>query len=241
MALVIECLYFLYPANEEEDRAFIERTLPILHRKLGFDKPERRVRGKARVALIAAIIMGVLLAGSLVAYALGFDIIAFFFRGEPEHWLVQVQTEEMSGKPSAENLDIPLENYMIWGDAVVQMIADMGIRPELPKKLPEGYSFTRAEIEIVDQFYDEIDVLYENDNGTHFKLIIRNYWYGFSGSDYQLQKDDSIEETIIHEGLEIGLARNYGTVSATWMTGNCSVRIYGTCTMDTLEEMVNSI
>lgn len=239
--LVYECLYFLYPANEEEDRAFIDRTLPILRQKLGFDEPRKRLRKRVRVALIAAVItVSVLLAGSLVAYALGFDIIAFF-RESAEHWTVQIQTEEVSDMPSAETLDIPLEDYRIWGDAVVQAIAEMGIRPDLPKEFPEEYSLASIDNKTVDSFFDELKALYVHENGQYFRLIIRNYRYGFSGSDYQLQKDSSIQETTMHNGIEIGLARNYDTVSATWMTDSCSVYIYGTCAMETLEAMINSI
>lgn len=239
--LVYECLYFLYPANEEEDRAFIDRTLPILRRKLGFDEPRNRLRKRVRVALIAAVItVSVLLAGSLVAYALGFDIIAFF-RESAEHWTVQIQTEEVSGMPSAETLDIPLEDYRIWGDAVVQAIAEMGIRPDLPKEFPDKYTLTSTRHRRVEQFHEEFEALYECADNRFFKLVIRDYAYDLSKSGYQLQKDSSIQETIIHNGIEIGLAQNYDTVSATWITGNCSVRIYGTCTMETLEMMIDSI
>ena len=44
MDLIMEGLYYLYPENEAEDRAFIERTLPILHKKLGFGSPEDHIR-----------------------------------------------------------------------------------------------------------------------------------------------------------------------------------------------------
>lgn len=126
MNLVKECLFYLYPPNEKEDRAFIDRTLPVLRRKLGLEKPRERARRRARIAGVAAlIVMGVLMAGSLVAYALGFDVIAYFFHSAPEHWTVQLETGEPQEMAAVADLEVSPENYRMWGDAVAQEMANM--------------------------------------------------------------------------------------------------------------------
>ena len=66
MNLIMEGLYYLCPKNEAEDRAFIERTLPILQKKLGFESPEdliRKERGRRYLLIsVSAIITALFVA-----------------------------------------------------------------------------------------------------------------------------------------------------------------------------------
>lgn len=242
MNLVMECLFYLYPPNEKEDRAFIDRTLPVLRRKLGLEKPRERARRRTKAAAVVALIaMGVLMAGSLVAYAFGFDIIAYFFHGTPEHWTVQLETGEPQEMAAVADLEVSPENYRMWGDAVAQEMANMEMWPELPREFPRGYVLSEVKTERQEQFYDEIKALYENEDGLYIMLDVRCYRCGFSELDYRLQKDDSIQETTMHGDLKIGFAQNYEVASTTWISGNCSVRLYGTCEMNVLRAMIESI
>lgn len=71
MNLIMEGLYYLYPRNDAEDRAFIERTLPILRKKLGLESPEDHMRKikKCRIVTISVIaIITTLIIGSIILY-----------------------------------------------------------------------------------------------------------------------------------------------------------------------------
>ena len=53
-------LYEMYPEDEAEDKAYIERTLPILRKKLGLDTPSKVERRRTHIRRLL-IILGVII------------------------------------------------------------------------------------------------------------------------------------------------------------------------------------
>lgn len=243
MTLVKECLYYLYPENEEEDRAYIEKMLPVLHDKLGFNHQVKAVRrSRTRMALVAVlVVLGVLMLASVVAYAaFGINVLNFFIYDTKEYWMIHVKTTEAieTEKP---DLPVPSTNYDVWGEAVALSIEGMGVFPELPKTIPNGYEHVSTIDNDMEPFYQEKVFLFKNADGNYIKLIIRVMDQSGVEAGSHIQKEEADQEIISHNGLEIALAQNYDSVSATWISGLCRVRITGTCTIEELKNMIYSI
>lgn len=243
MTLIKECLYFLYPENEEEDRAYIERTLPILHEKLGFNRPARTVRrSRPRMALVAVlIVLGVLMLASVVAYAaFGISIFDFFIYGTDEYWMIHVKTSEAI-ETVVPDLPASLIDYDVWGEAVAQSIKEMNVFPALPTVIPGGYEYVSTIDTSFEGFFSEKTYYFEHANGNYFKLILSTDYQDKMEAGNHVQKEAFNKKTIVHNGLEIALAQNYDSTSATWISGNCQVRLTGNCSKKELESMVYSI
>ena len=156
ISLITECLYFLYPENEEEDRAYIERMLPILHEKVGFVRLAKAGRrNKTRLALIAVlIVMSVLLLASAVAYAFGINVLNFFIFDTKEYWMIHTKTQKAVEAVDTDLL-VPSENYDVWGEAVVQSLTEMNVNPALPQIIPDGYRYVSTQNTGIEGFFTE--------------------------------------------------------------------------------------
>lgn len=242
MTLIKECLYFLYPENEEEDRAYIERTLPILHEKLGFNHPVKIVRrSRPRMALVAVlIVLGVLMLASVVAYAFGINVLNFFIYDTKEYWMIHVKTPEVIETVIPDS-PASLTDYDVWGEAVARSIEELKVYPELPKMIPDGYKYMLMTDTSVEDVYTEYQYIYENQDGRFIQLIVCVIEGSGVDSDILVQKDEGTNHITIHDDIEIVVAQNYDSVSAMWISGNCRISIIGTCSMSELNEMIESI
>ena len=242
IALIRECLCFLYPENAEDDRAYIEKTLPVLHEKLGFGHRSRVVRrGKARMALAAVlVVMGVLLLASVVAYAFGVNVLNFFIYDTKEYWMIHTQTQKIT-EPVDADLSVPSGYYDVWGEAVVQDMTEMNVFPALPQIIPDGYAYVSRLNTGLDGLFAEETYTFANLDGQFFDLIVRYDYQDDMESARHVQKEIPGTEVIDRNGFKIALAQNYDGVSATWISENCQIRLTGTCSMEELKMMIDSI
>lgn len=242
ITLIRECLCFLYPENAEEDRAYIEKTLPILHEKLGFGRRTRvRRRSRARLALVAVlVVMGILMLASVVASAFGINVINFFIYDTKEYWMIHTKTLEATEPMNVGSLT-PSINYDVWGEAVAQGLREMNVSPALPKFIPDGYAYASKLDASIAGFYREFEYGFIHPNGCYFKLILTTGYNKHVESNSHVQKEDIEAEIVFHNGLEIALAQNFDAASASWICDNCRVRLTGTFSMEELRMMINSI
>lgn len=242
MTLIKECLYFLYPENEEEDRAYIERTLPILHEKLGFNRPAKAVRrSRPRMALVAVlIVLGVLMLASVVAYAFGINVFNFFVEGTKEYWMIHMKTENEVVDTIAYHA--PIELYEVWGDAVTDRLKEMDTIPPLPTSILEGYEFVSHAVEEVGDFFLVNTFEYKStDKGDYIRLSIREHYVRESEYIEYFQKDNTTKTGEIINGIEYFFSQNYDVVNATWMIGRFQVTLSGTCSMEDLRRMIDTV
>lgn len=240
--LVVEALYYLFPENEEEDRAYIERTLPILHKKLKLDEPAKHVRHRkwsyAMVAIL--VILGVLFLASAVAYAFGINVLNFFVYGTDEYWMIHIQP---TGGTSISTLSHqgPSENYDVWGEAVADMMSELGMTPQLPKWIPEEYSLTSVRSTNTPNTVSEIYAWYSKSDNEYFRLTLRLFKDTDRSITYYIEKDKEQAQIVYCNDLEILLAKNFEMVNATWITEGVYVHITGTLSMETLLAMIDSM
>lgn len=242
MTLIKECLYFLYPENEEEDRAYIERTLPILHEKLGFNRPAKAVRrSRPRMALVAVlIVLGVLMLASVVAYAFGINVFNFFVEGTKEYWMIHVKTE--NEVVDTIGYHAPIELYEVWGDAVTDRLKEMDTIPLLPTSMLEGFEFVLHSEEKIGSTLVMNIYEYENPaSGDYIRLLIREYYNKDAEHIVYSQKDQTTEAGEMINGIEYFFSQNYDVVSATWAIGNFQVTLTGSCSMEELRMLISTV
>ena len=240
--LVVEALYYLFPENEEEDRAYIERTLPILHKKLKLDEPAKHVRHRkwsyAMVAIL--VILGVLFLASAVAYAFGINVLNFFVYGTDEYWMIHIQP---TGGTSISTLSHqgPSENYDVWGEAVADMMSELRMTPQLPKWISEGYDCISIDDTSMGGVYNEILAIYKDSNAHEYWLIVRSCDNTIYESALWAEVKDSQSSIEQIGNIEVIYSENNNSYSATWVSDNYFIRITGTCSLVTLQRMVRSI
>ena len=139
------------------------------------------------------------------------------------------------------DLPIPSENYDVWGEAVVQSLTEMNVNPALPQTIPDGYQYVSTQNTGIEGFFAEETYTFMHLDGRFFKLSVSSGYHGNMESGSHVQKEATGTEVISHNGLEIALAQNYDSVSATWVSENCQVQLVGTCSMEELRTMINSI
>ena len=198
-------------------------------------------RSKARMALAAVlVVMGVLLLASVVAYAFGVNVLNFFIYDTKEYWMIHTQTQKITETVDAD-LSVPSGYYDVWGEAVVQGMTEMNVFPALPQIIPDGYAYVSSLNTGLDGLFAEETYTFANPDGQFFDLIVSYHYRSDMESGNHVQKEVASTEIVVHDGLEIALAQNYNSVSATWISENCQVRLTGTCSMEELRMMIDSI
>ena len=198
-------------------------------------------RGKARMALAAVfVVMGVLLLASVVAYAFGVNVLNFFIYDTKEYWMIHTQTQKIT-EPVDADLSVPSGYYDVWGEAVVQGMTEMNVFPALPQIIPDGYAYVSRLNTGLDGLFAEETYTFANPDGQFFDLIVSYHYRSDMESGNHVQKEVASTEIVVQDGLEIALAQNYNSASATWISENCQIRLTGTCSMEELRMMIDSI
>lgn len=191
--------------------------------------PRKRV---LRTASILAAVIAVLLATSLTAYALGFDLW-----GAIANW-----TKETFGFKSTEYTQPAASSYAKEIPASLKSIAnEMELHDVpvtvLPSFLPDGY------VE-ADYQYDESAeamifycLLEKRDSSI---TLLYNVFYG-GQSHSQFEKDTTNPEQYEHNGTVYYIMTNEGIYFATWTAGNIECSIAGIETHDEVIKIIQSI
>ena len=186
------------------------------------------------------VVMGVLLLASVVAYAFGVNVLNFFIYDTKEYWMIHTQTQKIT-EPVDADLSVPSGYYDVWGEAVVQGMTEMNVFPALPQIIPDGYAYVSSLNTGLDGLFAEETYTFANPDGQFFDLIVSYHYRSDMESGNHVQKEVASTEIVVHDGLEIALAQNYNSASATWISDNCQIRLTGTCSMEELRMMIDSI
>lgn len=186
------------------------------------------------------VVMGVLLLASVVAYAFGVNVLNFFIYDTKEYWMIHTQTQKIT-EPVDADLSVPSGYYDVWGEAVVQDMTEMNVFPALPQIIPDGYAYVSRLNTGLDGLFAEETYTFANPDGQFFDLIVRYDYQDDMESARHVQKEIPGTEVIDRNGFKIALAQNYDGVSATWISENCQIRLTGTCSMEELKMMIDSI
>lgn len=196
------------PAKQRHQRSSLKK--PVLHRFVA-------------VAIIAAT----LFAGSITAWAMGFDIWGAIARWTDE-------TFHFEASQSVPSTEMPEPTTLQPKD--FQAIAEK----RLPSWIPNGYAQDDPEIleNDVSQIYFSS---YTDGAGGYFNIQIIKYASPEYVEDYHLEKSD--EPIIIYERGDdcFYIMTNENTMTASWSDGQLVEIISGSLTEEELKTMIDSI
>lgn len=191
-------------------------------------KPVRTTR-LARLALVAAIIMAILLGTTVVASAAGYDLWGAITR-----WTADVFGFATGKEPTKiDHGQIDNAPY----SELVKVFLDKGVDPNvIPKYLPEGYGFLDA---FSDETYEGIIISAVYSRAD--KKIILSYIIGNQSTSALYPKDDDEPEVYERSGVKHYLVFNEGKWGAVWEADNIVCRINGVTEKTELIKMLDSI
>lgn len=182
----------------------------------------RSLRGILRVACIAAVLIVILLAGSITAYAMGFDVW-----GAMAQW-----TQDVFGltAPGADSIypesDDPhriLESYGIAEDV-------------LPNWVPDGYEYSGIEVSDT-PLRKNIFVFYNNNDKEIWMTIA--LLSDTSMRTYEKTAESATVYTV--NGIEHYITTNFEVTNIVWATDTCECAISGDFSLEEAQQIITSI
>ena len=225
-------------ANEDEAwDSFVENYCPEPAREVlrgskagGVQKPRGWRRILARAAVVAAVFVLVVAAGTVSASAFGFNFWEWLTGWSREIFNVQdTQTDY-----SYESLEIP-EQLLELQEAM----EEYGFPDKLlPTYLPDGYEMTELNCDAM-AYYVHLTGNLKN-NGKD-PILLDYYMYLDEQPTFEVQKDGDGPVTFESGGVTHYIMTNLETYYATWTVDNVVCIISGFTSYDELSEVIESI
>ena len=191
--------------------------------------PHKRV---LRTASILAAVIAVLLATSLTAYALGFDLWGAIANWTKETFGFTTTESAQTIAPSvAKEIPVPLTTI-----AKEMDIHDVPIAI-LPSYLPDGY--VESEFQYDETAESMIFYCLLEKEGSSIVLLYNAFFGGQAHS--QFEKDIAGPEQYEYNGTVYYIMTNEGVYFATWTAGNIECNLTGVTVHDEIIKIIQSI
>ena len=188
-----------------------------------------RVLRLARVGTVAAVIALVLLLGTAVSYAMGFDLLGAVVRWSADTFgFSDKSTLEQAGRMDTEDPYYSLR----------QPLREAGFSQYVvPRFLPEGYVCVEAN---QDDTFEGVSISGIYSNGKNYIIL---HYLLFSGQDPEKKCPiDNLEPEIYSVGgIEHYIMTNEAEYTAIWSNGNVLCQISGVIDKEELLDMLDSI
>lgn len=173
-----------------------------------------------RFASAAAVFLIFMFAGSVTAYALGFDPVKFVGRwNDDQFWFEKISvTQELADK---------LSEY----DNTLKLV---------PKWLPDYFKFENIEVTRHPDG-DTINSSFIKSNGDEVEYISINYNYNILNNKKIYEKTDENVVGYIQNGINHYILLNSQNICITWLNGNFECSIIGKFSVDEAKQIINSI
>lgn len=185
-------------------------------------------RSNVRMGLVAAVVVALMLAGTVTAYAFGYDLWGAVAKWTSETFGLTYQGNPTSHQP----VDPDSEVYTDLQSALIYH----GITDKLvPTWLPKGF--------VMEELYVEEDksyfyASYFNDTNLMIGITISSIRTGDSAV---YEKSDEPVDKLYVDGVMHYIMSNNTSVTAVWMNANFECSIFGDVGRDEMEEMIQSI
>jgi hypothetical protein len=190
----------------------------------------RRVLRLGLAAVIATIL---LLAGTITASALGYDLF-----GSITQWTRDTFRFSASGRPPASSSGlIGDDGQQADYESLEEALQKKGITdPLIPQWIPDGFELTEFSVSETEDF-TVFFAYYENEDRTLGMQIIAHQ--GQAGTHYE--KDEGDVSVYVRGGNEHYIMTNISVRLAIWSVGNYECSIYGDIAYEELITMIDSI
>ena len=186
----------------------------------------------ARIASVAALLAVLVFAGSLTAYAFGYDLWGAVAQWPQEFFRFKSDPAEQSQQLLPDN------NHHPALDGLYQLMDEDGLPGSLlPEYLPEGYEPVTTKVTKMSARTDYYCHL-QSDTGS-INVIYSVYPDGNFMT--QFEKDPGDPEIYNSNGTTYYIMTNVGRYRAAWTSGNIECRISGVASRDEIIKIIDSI
>ena len=188
-------------------------------------KPAKRLRFLARIASIAAIVAVILIAGTVTAHALGYDLLDRIARWTQETFGFISQSSELTDiNPVFENFESILRDYGITD-------------PILPTWIPDGYEAREITVTETPQYISFLANYGTEPNGL--SISINSYFNNdITFPTYEIQEGTEVYQL---NGIQYYVTTNSEYTRISWFQGTNECSIMCKLSMPNIEKMINSI
>lgn len=186
-----------------------------------------------RVALVAAIIISIFFATSLMAYAFGYDVYSAIAKWTNDTFGF-VSTQE-----SSTGSAIVVPNAAAYND-LQSALDDHGVTGNfVPTWIPEHFTSWTIETQI-NEYLGIITASYSDNSGKELNTfyIVHNT---DDGNYNTYQKDEYPIEIFVYNDIEHYIMTNLGRTSVVWLVGNIECSMIGEISQEEAEQNIISI
>lgn len=193
-------------------------------------KGKRHLHGFYRYAAAAAAVLALMLVGSAVSYALGYDVFGAIstWTKETFNFYYNDQVQEITADMLSD-----VENIFELRD----LLEEHGVTEKIiPTYIPEDYvhlQFETGDMGGGNWYYTDT---YERENSIKYLCI--SVITVFEGG---YEKDPDAPEIYVVDGIEHYIMRNMDSYYTTWIDGQFRVSIFGLDSREELVKMIDSV
>ena len=190
-------------------------------------KRRRPLKSILKVACIAAALIALLFAGSLVAYAGGYDLW-----GAVAEWTMETFGFDL--KSDKIQMDYLYENFK----EVTAVLENKGILFDvLPRWLPDGYTYGTMEI-IENPMKKVLRLEYANEEEKPISLVIT---LRKEPIPLSYEKDENLVQTYEYGEVKHYILQNNADTTIAWAVGNCECFLRGSVSREDAVIIIESI
>lgn len=128
-----------------------------------------------------------------------------------------------------------------WGEEICVPFNELGIYPDLPEYIPEGFVLDDPVWNVQKDKYSFIDFLYKNEEGKTLNIVIDIFDSGDFVASISVEFDYREFKEINLQGVTYYIGSNLSRNSAAWYDSEGFYVLSGDISMNELEKMVRSI
>lgn len=248
--LIDRCLNCLFPdrhewAYSEKERRWsqllerIEHEEAMQKRVQGRPVPHPRYKRVPSSAIAFVLLFAILLIGSTVAYALGFDVIQYVVHWTEELLNITVTTDSSAATDVEQVFDIE-SNRGVALD-LKETLQDLGIQPHLPQWIPDDFQLIDISRYSLEPNIRAFDAYYSNGLDDEFFITVYDIDQTTTYSKSVERNEDEYSFVLQTQQGDYYFVKNMDRYAVSWFDSNCWIMIDGTLSEDVLLQMVNSL
>ncbi len=246
-SLIHECLLYLYPEYEKgemsgakESKAKILKAVREVSRERASRKNvagQRRRSGRLRPVMVyLLVLMGIMLLGTAIAYALGYPVWNYVFHWEDEQ--VRIEIDVQSPVNTSDPIRPQQYHGVGKGDAFDEKIKELQFDLALPQ-LPDQYILSNVDSDASGTFSNLLG-LYMAGEMEQLHIAIQKVDNAEAMVSKAIEKDGNYEVYTI-SGTSCYLFTNIDYVEAIWVSPPYFVQIGGNLDRQELVDLLNTM
>lgn len=245
--LLQECLLYLYPEYEKGDipgeKESRDKILQFWREVKNEKDYTRDNMGEARLSqhlrpamVMLLVLLGVMLLGTAIAYALGYPIWNYVFHWGDEQVRIDIKIQAPVNSPEAS---VAINHFGLGkGDAFDEKLKELQIDPILPR-LPEKYTLTAVDSSTGTTLSNVIG-LYSAENIMLHISITKVYDANADVAEI-VEKDSNEYEIIEMDRTSYYLFDNLDTSEVIWVSPPYIIQLGGDISKDELVSMIKTM